>query len=114
MNAALITYGSLLAAIILEVVGTTFLQMSQQFTKLWPTALMALCYGIAFYLLSIALRTLPVGLAYAIWSGLGIVMISIVGVVAFRQTLDTPAILGLGLIISGVIVVNAFSNSVSH
>ncbi|MDE1158164.1 MAG: multidrug efflux SMR transporter [Neorhizobium sp.] len=114
MNAALITYGSLLAAIALEVVGTTFLQMSQQFTRLWPTVLMALCYAVAFYLLSIALRTLPVGLAYAIWSGLGIVMISIVGVFAFRQTLDLAAILGLGLIISGVIVVNVFSNSVSH
>lgn len=96
MNAALMTYGALLAAIALEVVGTTFLQMSQQFTRLWPTVLMALCYAAAFYLLSIALRTLPVGLAYAIWSGLGIVMISIVGIFAFRQTLDLAAILGLG------------------
>lgn len=75
---------------------------------------MALCYGTAFYLLSIALRTIPVGIAYGIWSGLGIVLVSAVGVFLFKQTLDLAAILGLGLIISGVVVVNVFSGSVSH
>ncbi|CAN7398499.1 DMT family transporter [Neorhizobium sp. LjRoot104] len=114
MNPALLTYGSLAAAIVLEVIGTTFLQQSQQFTRAFPTILMGLCYAAAFYLLSIALRTLPVGIAYAIWSGLGIVLISAVGLVLFRQTLDTAAIIGLGLIISGVVVVNVFSSSVGH
>ncbi len=114
MNPALITYGSLLTAIALEVVGTTLLQQSQQFTRLLPTLGMALCYGAAFYFLSITLRTMPVGVAYAIWSGLGVVLISIVGVVVFRQTLDFAAVAGLGLIIAGVAIVNLFSSSVSH
>ena len=114
MNPVLLTYGSLAAAIVLEVIGTTFLQQSAQFTRALPTILMALCYAAAFYLLSIALRTMPVGIAYAIWSGLGIVLISVVGLVLFRQTLDTAALIGLGLIISGVVVVNVFSSSVGH
>lgn len=114
MNPALLTYGSLAVAIVLEVIGTTFLQQSQQFTRAVPTILMAICYLAAFYLLSIALRTLPVGIAYGIWSGLGIVLVSAVGVVVFRQTLDLAAIIGLGLIVAGVVVVNVFSNSVSH
>ncbi|CDN48618.1 DMT family transporter [Neorhizobium galegae] len=114
MNPAILTYGSLAGAIVLEVIGTTFLQQSQQFTRALPTILMGLCYAIAFYLLSIALRTLPVGVAYAIWSGLGIVLISAVGLILFRQTLDTAAMIGLGLIISGVVVVNLFSSSVGH
>lgn len=114
MNPALITYGSLVVAIALEVVGTTLLQQSQQFTRLLPTLGMALCYGAAFYFLSITLRVLPVGVAYAIWSGLGVVLISLVGLVVFRQTLDLAAIIGLGLIIAGVAVVNLFSNAVSH
>jgi small multidrug resistance pump len=114
VNPALITYGSLVVAIALEVVGTTLLQQSQQFTRLLPTLGMALCYGAAFYFLSITLRVLPVGVAYAIWSGLGVVLISLVGLVVFRQTLDLAAIIGLGLIIAGVAVVNLFSNAVSH
>jgi len=114
MNPALLTYGSLAIAIVLEVIGTTFLQQSQQFTRAVPTILMAVCYLAAFYLLSIALRTLPVGIAYGIWSGLGIVLVSAVGVFVFRQTLDLAAVIGLGLIVAGVVVVNVFSNSVSH
>jgi small multidrug resistance pump len=114
MNPALMTYGALLVAIAFEVIGTTLLQQSQQFTKLLPTLGMALCYGAAFYFLSITLRVLPVGIAYAIWSGLGIVLISLVGMVLFRQTLDLAAIIGLGLIIAGVIVVNVFSKTVAH
>ena len=114
MNPMLLTYASLAAAIVLEVVGTTLLQQSQQFTRAVPTALMALCYGAAFYLLSLALRTMPVGIAYAIWSGLGIVLISIVGLVFLGQRLDLPAVIGIGLIIAGVLVVNLFSSSVSH
>ena len=76
MNAAVLTYGALVAAIVCEVIATSFLQQSQQFTRLLPTVLMALFYGAAFYLLSFTLRALPVGVAYAIWSGLGIVLIS--------------------------------------
>jgi small multidrug resistance pump len=108
------TWLVLLAAIAFEVVGTTLLQASQQFTRPWPTAGMAVCYGLAFYLLSIALRQVPVGLAYAIWSGLGVVAISIIGVVLFKQRLDLPAIAGLTMIVGGVVVINLFSKSVVH
>ncbi|WLQ13065.1 multidrug efflux SMR transporter [Hahella aquimaris] len=108
------TYAALAAAILLEVIGTTFLQKSEQFSKLTPTILMALCYLGAFYFLSYSLKTIPVGLAYAIWSGLGIVLISAIGYLLFRQTLDLPAMIGLGFIIIGVIIVNVFSNSINH
>ncbi len=113
MNPAFV-YGLLFTAIVLEVIGTTALQMSQQFTRLWPTLAMVACYAGAFYCLSITLKVIPVGIAYAIWSALGIVLISAVGLVLFRQKLDLAAIIGLGLIISGVLVVNLFSKSVSH
>ncbi|MFC5304025.1 DMT family transporter [Azospirillum picis] len=108
------TYGSLGIAIGLEVIGTTFLQKSEQFSKLVPTLIMALCYAGAFYFLSHALKTIPVGLAYAIWSGLGIILISTIGFFVFRQSLDLPAVIGLGFIITGVVIVNAFSQSVGH
>lgn len=114
MNPALIPYAALLVAIVFEVIGTSFLQASQQFTRPLPTAMMALCYAAAFYFLSISLKVIPVGIAYAIWSGLGIVLISAVGLVVFKQSLDTPALIGLGLIVAGVVVVNVFSSSVSH
>ncbi|SCB10820.1 DMT family transporter [Rhizobium hainanense] len=107
-------YAMLLVAIVLEVIGTTALQMSQQFTRLAPTIVVMICYAAAFYCLSVTLRVIPVGIAYAIWSALGIVLISIVGVVLFRQKLDLAAIIGLALIIVGVLVVNLFSKSVSH
>ena len=114
MNPLLTTYGALIVAIVFEVAGTSALQASQQFTRPLPTALMAACYMVAFYFLSISLKVIPVGIAYAIWSGLGIVLISTVGLVVFKQTLDTPALIGLGLIVAGVIVVNVFSKSVGH
>ncbi|TCB00976.1 QacE family quaternary ammonium compound efflux SMR transporter [Rhizobium leguminosarum bv. viciae] len=107
-------YGLLFAAIVLEVIGTTALQPSQQFTRIGPTALVVACYAAAFYCLSLTLKSIPVGIAYAIWSALGIVLISSVGLVFFKQRLDLPAIAGLGLIITGVVVVNLFSKSVSH
>ncbi|AYG67011.1 MULTISPECIES: SMR family transporter [unclassified Rhizobium] len=107
-------YAMLLVAIVLEVIGTTALQLSQQFTRLGPTVVLVVCYVAAFYCLSITLRVIPVGIAYAIWSALGIVLISVVGLVLFRQKLDLAAIIGLGLIIAGVLVVNLFSKSVSH
>ncbi|WP_408003482.1 DMT family transporter [Pseudothauera nasutitermitis] len=114
MNPLLSAYAVLGVAIVLEIIGTTFLQKSEQFTRLMPTLVMAVCYLGAFYFLSLALRVIPVGLAYAIWSGLGIVLISLVGYVVFRQSLDLPAIIGLGLIIAGVVVINVFSRSISH
>lgn len=107
-------YGLLFAAIVLEVIGTTALQLSQQFTRIGPTVLVVACYAAAFYCLSLTLKSIPVGIAYAIWSALGIVLISSVGLIFFKQRLDPPAIVGLGLIISGVVVVNLFSKSVSH
>ncbi|NTG08246.1 SMR family transporter [Rhizobium rhizogenes] len=107
-------YAVLMVAIVLEVMGTTALQMSQQFTRLGPSIVLVLCYAASFYCLSVTLRVIPVGIAYAIWSGLGVVLISTVGLVFFRQKLDLAAVIGLGLIIAGVIVVNLFSKSVSH
>jgi len=109
-----VTWAVLLGAIGCEVLGTTLLQQSQQFTRPWPALGMAVCYGVAFYLLSLALRQMPVGIAYAIWSGLGVVLISIIGVVLFRQKLDLPAILGLVMIVGGVVVINLFSKTAGH
>lgn len=114
MKPIIAAYGALGAAIVLEVIGTTMLQKSEQFTRLFPTLAMAVCYLSAFYFLSIVLRTMPVGLAYAIWSGLGIVLISIIGYVMFGQKLDLAAMIGLGFIIAGVVIVNLFSKSIGH
>ena len=97
-----LTYTMLTVAIALEVVGTTFLQRSEQFTRLFPTLMTAICYGAAFYFLSLTLRTIPLGIAYAIWSALGIVLVSLIGLVVFGQKLDLPAVIGLGLIVAGV------------
>ncbi|WP_207462234.1 multidrug efflux SMR transporter [Azospirillum sp. SYSU D00513] len=108
------SYVYLCAAIVLEVLGTSALQASQQFTRLIPVVIMVCCYGVSFFLLSLSLKVLPVGIAYAIWSGLGIVLISAVGTLWFKQPLDLPAVIGLGLIVAGVAVVNLFSKSVSH
>jgi small multidrug resistance pump len=108
------TYLYLIMAIIFEVIGTAALQASEQFTRPKPLILTALGYMAAFYFLSLVLRTMPVGIAYAIWSGLGVVLITIVGLVWFGQRLDMPAILGLGLIIAGVAVINLFSKTVAH
>lgn len=108
------TYLYLVIAVAFETVGTAGLQASEQFTKMKPLLLTAVCYTAAFYFLSLVLRTMPVGLAYAIWSGLGIILIALIGLVWFGQKLDLPAITGLALIIAGVLVINIFSKSVSH
>lgn len=107
-------YIALFAAIIAETIGTSALQASQQFTRLWPSVLVVVSYAVAFYLLSIALRAMPVGVVYAIWSGLGIVLIAIAGFVIFGQKLDLAAIIGLGLIIAGVVVLHVFSSATPH
>lgn len=110
----LTTYATLFTAIVLEVIGTSFLQRSQQFSQLVPTVLMGICYAASFYFLTLVLRSMPLGIAYAIWSGLGMVLVSVIGLVIFGQKLDLPAVLGLGLIVIGVIVVNLFSKTVGH
>ncbi|MDR5731855.1 multidrug efflux SMR transporter [Caballeronia sp. LZ025] len=114
INEKMSAYGALFVAILLEIVGTTCLQKSDQFTKLVPTLAMAGCYLGACYFLSIVLKTIPVGLAYAIWSGLGIVLISTVSFFVFRQRLDAPAVVGLGFIVLGVVIINVFSNARVH
>lgn len=112
--APIAVYALLFTAIVLEVIGTTALQLSQQFTRVGPTILLVVCYAAAFYCLSLTLKVIPVGIAYAIWAALGMVLVSTVGLVYFKQRLDAPAIIGLGLIVTGVLIVNLFSKSVSH
>jgi small multidrug resistance pump len=101
-------------AIIFEIIATTALKKSEEFTKLTPSIITILGYCGAFYFLSFAIRTIPVGIAYAIWSGVGIVLITIIGAVFFKQIPDLPAIIGLSLILVGVIVINVFSKTVGN
>ena len=109
----MVTYLTLFAAITLEVIGTVFLQRNAQFTLLWRVLIVVIAYAGSFYFLSLVLRTMPLGTAYAIWSGLGIVLISLIGFGLFGQKLDMAAIIGLSLIIAGVLVVNLFSDNVT-
>ena len=101
-------------AIVAEVVGTSALKASNGFTVLQPSLIVAVGYGISFYFLSLALRTIPVGIAYAIWSGVGIVLISVIAWVAYRQALDLPAMVGIALIIAGVCIIQLFSRTMQH
>lgn len=101
-------------AIVSEVIGTSALKASDGFSRLWPSVLVVLGYGTAFYCLSLTLRTIPVGVAYAVWSGLGVVLITLVAWIFLDQKLDLPAMLGMGLIVAGVMVMNLFSRSVAH
>ena len=114
MNPTTIAYGYLAIAIICEVIGTTFLAKSEQFTRLVPTVIMGVLYAISFYLLTQTIKTIPLGIAYALWAGLGIVLTSLVGLVFFKQTLDTAAVVGIAMIVGGVVVMNLQSNSVGH
>lgn len=108
------TYIYLTIAILAEVIGTAALKSSDGFSRLGPSLVTAAGYGIAFYSLSLMLRSLPIGIAYAIWSGVDIVLISAVGWLFLGQKLDMPAILGMGLIVVGVVVINLFSNVSAH
>ena len=101
-------------AIVAEVIATSALKSSEGFSRLWPSVTVVVGYCVAFYFLSLVLKTIPVGIAYAIWAGLGIVLIAIIGAVMFKQVPDLPAILGMGLIIAGLVVINVFSNMVAH
>ena len=107
-------YAVLTVAIVFEVIGTSMLMLSQQFTRLWPTLGMGASYLVSFYFLSQALKFLPLGLAYALWSGLGIILTLGVGVVVFRQIPDLPAVVGIALILAGVVVINGFSQATGH
>jgi len=101
-------------AIIAEVIATSALKSAEGFTRLVPSAITVIGYAVAFYCLALTLREIPVGIVYAIWSGIGIVLISLVGALVFKQHLDGPAILGMVLIIAGVVIMNVFSKSVGH
>ncbi len=114
MNPVFLSYLLLAIAIISEVIGTTFLVKSEGFTKLGPTFAVALFYILSFYLLSQVTKVIPIGIAYALWGGLGIVLTSLVGLSFFKQTLDTAAIIGIAMIVGGVVVMNLLSNSVAH
>ncbi len=105
-------YIYLFIAIVAEVIATSALKTSEEFTKLIPSLVVVAGYAVAFYCLSLTLKVIPVGISYAIWSGLGIILIAVIGLVCFRQVLDTAAIIGMALIIIGVLVINLFSNSV--
>jgi small multidrug resistance pump len=104
----------LFIAIVLEVIATSALKASNSFTRLIPTLIVIAGYAGAFWFLSLTLRSMPVGIAYAIWSGVGIVLISLVGWLWFKQSLDWPAILGMALIVAGVLTINLFSKISSH
>ena len=108
------TYTWLIIAIVAEVIATTSLKLSEGFTRLWPSVATVLFYAVAFYYLSLTMRTIPTGVIYAIWSGAGIVLIGAVGWIFLGQKLDWPAVAGMALIIIGVLVINLFSKSVAH
>ncbi|PSH55570.1 DMT family transporter [Phyllobacterium sophorae] len=114
MRSALVAYSYLGLAILFEVTGSIFLQMSQQLTKLVPTLTVVAFYGVSFWSLSQALKSMPLGVAYAIWSGLGIVLTAAISVVIFKQVLDMAAIIGIAMIVSGVVFMQLFSQSATH
>jgi len=107
-------YGYLAVAIATEVIATSALKSAQEFTKLIPSTIVITAYIASFYFMMLALRTLPVGVTYAIWSGIGIILVAIMGQLLYQQTPDLPAILGMLLIIAGVVVINVFSKTISH
>lgn len=107
-------YLYLTVAIVGEVIGTSALKASEGFTKLWPSLIVVAGYGFAFYFLSLSLRTIPVAIAYAIWSGVGLALITLIAWAVFRQHLDLAAIIGIFLIVAGVAVINVFSSSMPH
>ena len=101
-------------AIVAETIATSALKSSEGFSKLVPSAIVLVGYGVAFYFLSLTLRSIPVGIAYAVWSGVGIVLITAVGWAFFGQQMDAPALIGMALIIAGVVIMNVFSSAGAH
>ncbi len=108
------TYVFLAVAIIAEIVATTMLKATEGFSRLIPSIIVIVMYAVAFYCLSLVLRAMPVGVAYAIWCGLGVFLVSVVCAYVYKQIPDTPAMIGMGLIILGVVVINIFSKTVTH
>lgn len=104
----------LAAAIVAEVIATSALKSSDGFSRLWPSLLVVAGYGAAFFLLSLTLRAIPVGIAYAVWSGVGIVLVAAIAWLVHGQRLDAPAVLGMALIVAGVVVLNVFSKALAH
>lgn len=107
-------YLYLILAVIAEVAGTSFLKSTEGFTKSAPTAFVLVAYGFAFWMLSLSLKTMAVAVVYALWCGAGIVLIALIGWLVLKQPLDFPALVGIGLILAGVVVINLFSGSVRH
>lgn len=114
MSPQLTAFLALALAILSEVIGSAFMQKSEQYTKLIPTIAMAACFASSFYFLSQALKFIPLGVAYAIWAGTGIVLTALVSVFIFKMTLDAWAIVGIGFIVTGVIIMNTLSRSLGH
>lgn len=107
-------YLYLTIAIVAEVAATSALKASEEFTRLIPSLVVVVGYGVAFYFMTLVIRTIPVGITYALWSGLGIVLVSIAAAVLYRQIPDGPAMIGMGLIIAGVVVIHVFSTTAGH
>lgn len=107
-------YAYLIIAIVAEVFATSAMAKSDGFTRLWPSVIAFIGYGLAFYLLSLVTRTVPVGIVYAVWSGAGIVLVAAVGWLFFGQKLDLAATIGMIMIVAGVLIINLLSKSVSH
>ena len=105
-------YLYLAIAIISEVIATSAIKASEEFTRLFPSLVVIIGYGTSFYFMALVLRTLPIGITYAVWSGVGIVLVTIIGAVLYNQIPDVPAIIGIGFIILGVVVINLFSKTV--
>ncbi len=107
-------YFYLALAIIAEVIATSFLKASSEFTKLVPSLIVVTGYGIAFYVLTIVLRSIPVGITYAIWSGVGIILVAVAGAILYKQIPDLPAMIGMALIVIGVVIIHMFSKTAVH
>jgi small multidrug resistance pump len=107
-------YLYLAIAIIAEVIATSALKASEEFTRLFPSCIVIVGYGLAFYFMTLVLRTIPVGITYAVWTGFGIVLMAVIGAFLYKQIPDIPALIGMGLIISGVVVIHIFSSTVNH
>jgi len=107
-------FAILFFAILSEVIATTALKFSDGFTKLLPSVIVVIGYGLSFYLLSLSLRVFPIGIAYAVWSGVGLVLTVIAGIIIWRETLDWARVLGIVLILAGIILINVFSKSTGH
>ncbi len=108
------SYLYLAIAIVAEVIGTSALKAAEGFTRLLPSLVVVIGYGTAFYFLSLTLKVIPVGIAYAIWSGVGVALITLIGWVLFKQRLDAPALAGLALIVAGVVVIHFFSGAAAR